>query len=92
LTSAEDKPSACVGLDIKSQLVYLGFPSNNTDIIGLADFHSHNTGMELGTSLGHDQKQARQVIEVYPFASRVRLFAAIMPQKTTKQGIAAGTD
>jgi predicted nuclease with RNAse H fold len=32
-------------------------------------------------------KQAGQVIEVYPFASKVRLFGKTMPRKTTKQGM-----
>jgi predicted nuclease with RNAse H fold len=43
--------------------------------------------IELKTSLGHGLKQASQVIEVYPFASKVRLFGKAMPQKTTRQGI-----
>ena len=145
LTSTEARPSACVGLDSKSQLVYLGFLARNTDIIALADFYSPRTiaidaplslplglhcleescsckpkspgknrqcdqelrrlgipcypttkkafikaliyrGIELTTSLGHGPKQASQVIEVYPFASKVRLFGATIPRKTTKQG------
>jgi len=44
-------------------------------------------GIEVRTSLSHDPKQVSQVIEVCPFASKVRLFGATMPQKTTKQGI-----
>ena len=146
LTSTEAKPSACVGLDSKSQLVYLGFLAKNRGIIALVNFYSPQIiaidaplslplglccldedcpcqpksprknrqcdqelrrqgipcypttkktfikglvyrGIELKTSLGHNPKQAGQVIEVYPFASKVRLFGATMPQKTTKQGI-----
>jgi predicted nuclease with RNAse H fold len=146
LTSAEAKPSACVGLDSKSQLVYLGFLAKNTDIISLVRFYSPRIiaidaplslplglccleencscqpkfprknrrcdqelrrlgipcypttkktfikaliyrGIELESSIGHGLKQASQVIEVYPFASKVRLFGTAMPQKTTKQGI-----
>ncbi len=44
-------------------------------------------GIELKTSIGHELRQASSVIEVYPFASKVRLFGAAMPRKTTKQGI-----
>ncbi len=33
-------------------------------------------------------KQPRQVIEVYPYASKVRLFGKNMPKKATLQGIA----
>ena len=39
LTSTEAEPSACVGLDSKSQVVYLGFLTKNTDIIALTDFY-----------------------------------------------------
>jgi predicted nuclease with RNAse H fold len=146
LTSTEAKPSACVGLDSKSQLVYLGFLAENTDIIALADFYSPriiaidaplslplglccleescscrpksarknrqcdqelrqlgipcypttkktfikdliHRGMDLKASISREVKQAGHVIEVYPFASKVRLFGANMPKKTTKQGI-----
>jgi predicted nuclease with RNAse H fold len=151
LTSTEAKPSACLGLDSKSQLVYLGFLTNNKDIIALLDFYSpHITaidaplslplglccleegcpcqpkssrknrqcdqelrrqgipcypttkktfikdliyrGIELKTSIGHELKEASQVIEVYPFASKVRLFGANMPRKTTKEGISVLRD
>lgn len=40
LTSTETKPSACLGLDARSQLVYLGFPARNHDIIALLRFYS----------------------------------------------------
>jgi predicted nuclease with RNAse H fold len=44
-------------------------------------------GIELKTSIGYEAKQTGQVIEVYPFASKVRLFGKTMPRKTTKQGM-----
>jgi len=146
LTSTEAKPSACLGLDSKSQLVYLGFLIKNRDIVNLLDFYSPQViaidaplslplglccleescscqpkfprknrqcdqelrrqgipcyptskktfikdliyrGIELKTSIGREVKQAGQVIEVYPFASKVRLFGKTMPLKTTKQGM-----
>jgi len=146
LTSTEARPSACVGLDSKSQFVYLGFLAENTDVIALADFYSPriiaidaplslplglccleescscrpksarknrqcdqelrqlgipcypttkktfikdliHRGMDLKASISREVKQAGHVIEVYPFASKVRLFGATMPRKTTKQGI-----
>jgi len=146
LTSTEAKPSACLGLDGESQLVYLGFLTENKDIVALLNFYSPHViaidaplslplglccleqncpckprfprknrqcdqelrqqgipcyptskktfikdliyrGIELKTSIGYDVKQAGQVIEVYPFASKVRLFGKTMPRKTTKQGI-----
>ena len=146
LTSTEAKPSACLGLDGRSQLVYLGFLTKNRDMVALLSFYSPQLiaidaplslplglccldegcpcqpkssrknrqcdqelrrqgipcypttkktfikdliyrGIELKTSIGHELKQASQVIEVYPFASKVRLFGAPMPRKTTKQGI-----
>jgi predicted nuclease with RNAse H fold len=146
LTSTEAKPSACVGLDGKSRLVYLGFLAKNSDIIALADFYSPQIvaidaplslplglccldedcscrpklstknrqcdrelrrkgipcypttkktfikdliyrGIDLKASISRQVKQAGQVIEVYPFASKVRLFGASMPRKTTKQGM-----
>ena len=40
LTSTETKPSACLGLDSKSQLVYLGFLTADKDIIALLNFYS----------------------------------------------------
>jgi predicted nuclease with RNAse H fold len=146
LTSTEAKPSACLGLDGKSQLVYLGFITENRDIVTLLNFYSPQViaidaplslpsglccleencpckpefprknrqcdqelrqqgipcyptskktfikdliyrGIELKTSIDHEVKQAGQVIEIYPFASKVRLFGKTMPSKTTKQGI-----
>jgi predicted nuclease with RNAse H fold len=44
-------------------------------------------GIELRTSIGREVKQAGRVIEVYPFASKVRLFGRAVPRKTTKDGI-----
>jgi len=146
LTSTEAKPSACLGLDSKSQLVYLGFLTKNKDIVALLDFYSPQViaidaplslplglccleescpckpnfprknrqcdqelrkqgipcyptskkafikdliyrGIELKTSIGRQVKQAGQVIEVYPFASKVLLFGKTVPRKTTKQGM-----
>ena len=146
LTSTEAKPSACLGLDSRSQLVYLGFLIKNGDMIALANFYSPQViaidaplslpaglccleesclcrpkfprkyrqcdqelrqqgipcyptskktfikdliyrGIELKTSISREVKQAGQVIEVYPFASKVRLFGKTMPRKTTKQGL-----
>ncbi|MDH4299606.1 MAG: DUF429 domain-containing protein [Dehalococcoidia bacterium] len=127
LTSTEAKPSACLGLDNRSQLVYLGFLTKNRDMVALLGFYSPQViaidaplslptglccleescsckpefprkyrqcdqelrqqkipcyptskktfikdliyrGIELKTSIGHELKQASQVIEVYPFA------------------------
>jgi len=44
-------------------------------------------GIELKTSIDCEAKQACQVIEVYPFASKVRLFGKTIPRKTAKQGM-----
>jgi predicted nuclease with RNAse H fold len=44
-------------------------------------------GIELKTSIGREVRQAGQVIEVYPFASKVRLFGRTIPPKTTGQGM-----
>jgi len=146
LTSTEAKPSACLGLDGESQLVYLGFLTENRDIVALLNFYSPQLiaidaplslplglccleescpckpkfprknrqcdqelrqqgipcyptskktfikdliyrGIELKTSIGREVKQAGQVIEVYPFASKVCLFGKNIPRKTTKQGL-----
>jgi predicted nuclease with RNAse H fold len=146
LTSTESEPSACVGLDGKSQLVYLGFFTKNKDMVALLDFYSPQVvaidaplslplglccleescsckpksprknrqcdrelrrhglpcypttkktfikdliyrGIELKTSIARELKQASPVIEVYPFASKVRLFSKALPPKTAKQGI-----
>jgi len=40
LTSTETKPSACLGLDDKLQLVYLGFLARDSDIIDITNFYS----------------------------------------------------
>jgi predicted nuclease with RNAse H fold len=146
LTSTEAKPSACLGLDSKSQLVYLGFLTENRDIVNLLNFYSPQViaidaplslplglccleescpckpkfprknrqcdqelrqqgitcyptskktfikdliyrGIELKASIGREVKQVSQIIEVYPFASKVRLFGKNVPRKTTKQGM-----
>jgi len=146
LTSTEARPSACLGLDNKSKLVYLGFLTGNRDIIALLNYYSPQViaidaplslplglccleescsckpkfprknrqcdqelrqqgipcyptskktfikdliyrGIELDTNIGREVKQASQVIEVYPFASKVRLFGKNIPRKTTKQGM-----
>jgi len=151
LTSTEAKPSACLGLDSKSQLVYLGFLTENRDIVALLNFYSPQVvaidaplslplglccleescpckpksprknrqcehelrqqgipcyptskrtfvkdliyrGIELKTRIGCEVKQVGQVIEVYPFASKVRLFGKNIPRKTTKQGISFSRD
>ena len=146
LTSTEANPSACIGLDGKLQLVYLGFLTENSDIIALLNFYSPQViavdaplslplglccleescpcepesprknrqcdqelrhqgipcyptskktfikgliyrGIELKTSIGREVKQAGQVIEVYPFASKIRLLGKTIPRKTTRQGM-----
>jgi len=151
LTSTEAKPSACLGLDSKSQLVYLGFLTENRDIVALLNFYSPQIiaidaplslplglccleescpckpkfprknrqcdqelrqqgipcyptskktfikdliyrGIELKASIGREVKQSGQVIEVYPFASKVRLFGKTIPRKTTKQGMSFSRD
>lgn len=146
LTSTEAKPSACLGLDSESGVVYLAFLTKNTDMIALANFYSPQViaidaplslpaglccleescsckpkfprkcrqcdqelrqqgipcyptskktfvkdliyrGIELKSSIGREMKQAGQVIEVYPFASKVRLFGKAMPRKSTRKGM-----
>jgi predicted nuclease with RNAse H fold len=146
LTSSEAKPSACVGLDGRSRLVYFGFAAKAEDIVALVDFYSPEVvaidaplslplglccleatcscepesgrkarqcdyelrrlgipcyptskktfikdliyrGIALKTGIRRDAKQAGQVIEVYPFASKVRLFGQTVPRKTTRQGM-----
>jgi len=49
-------------------------------------------GIDLKNSIGREAKQACQVIEVYPFASKVRLFRKDIPRKTTKQGMSFARD
>ena len=39
LTSAEAKPSACLGLDRELHLIHLGFLNHDSDIVKLADRH-----------------------------------------------------
>jgi predicted nuclease with RNAse H fold len=146
LTSTETKPSACVGLNSDSQLIYFGFIAENRHIVTLLGFYSpqviaidaplslptglccleehchcrpkfrrknrqcdqelrqqgipcyptsKNTfirdliyrGIELKNSISREAKQDCQVIEVYPFASNVRLFGKAIPRKTTKRGV-----
>jgi len=146
LTSTEAKPSACLGLDGKSQLVYLGFLTKNRDIVALLNLYSPQViaidaplslplglccleqsctckpkfprknrqcdqelrqqgipcyptskktfikdliyrGIELKARIGCRTNQICQVIEVYPFASKARLFGETVPRKTTKQGM-----
>jgi len=144
LTSVEIKPSACLGLDAKLQLVYLGFLARDSDIIDITKFYSPkivaiDAPLSLPTGLccleescpcqakfhrknrQCDQELRQQgipcypttkktfikpliyrgiqlknklcqmgfkVIEVYPYASKVRLFGKTTPTKTTPQGIA----
>ncbi|MFP3879917.1 MAG: hypothetical protein ACLFVA_03075 [Dehalococcoidia bacterium] len=44
-------------------------------------------GIQLTMSVAREVKQAGEVIEVYPFAGKVRLFGKTMPRKTTGQGM-----
>jgi predicted nuclease with RNAse H fold len=44
-------------------------------------------GIELRNSIYREAKQVGQVIEIYPFASKVRLFGKTTPRKTTKKGM-----
>jgi predicted nuclease with RNAse H fold len=39
LTSTDAKPSACLGLDNESRLIYLGFLTGNRDIIAMLNFY-----------------------------------------------------
>jgi predicted nuclease with RNAse H fold len=146
LTSSEAKPSACVGLDSRSRLVYFGFVAKDKDITSLVSFYSPEVvaidaplsfplglccleeacpcesksgtkarqcdyelrrlgipcyptskktfikeliyrGIRLKTGICRDAKQVGQVIEVYPFASKVRLFGGTVPRKSTRQGM-----
>jgi len=45
-------------------------------------------GIELRTGITRNLTHAGQVIEVYPFASKVRLFGQHIPRKTIQQGTA----
>jgi predicted nuclease with RNAse H fold len=146
LTSAEAKPSACLELDSRSQLVHFGFLTKNRDMTALLGLYSPQViaidaplslplglccldegcpchpksfrrnrqcdrelrrqgipryptikktfikdliyrGIELKTSISREVKQAGKVIEVYPLASKVRLFGTTIPRKTTRQGM-----
>ena len=42
-------------------------------------------GIKLKTKIDCEVKQVGQDIEVYPFASKVRLFGKTVPRQTTKQ-------
>jgi len=44
-------------------------------------------GIKLKTKIDCEAKQVGQVIDVYPFASKVRLFGKTFPRKNTKQGM-----
>ena len=144
LTSAEAKPSACVGLDRELRLIYLGFLYHDSDIVKLAAGHEFELvaidaplslpkglccleescscqpiteikgrscerelarlgipcyfttkksiikamvyrGIRLKTEL---EFKGHEVIEVYPYASKVRLFGRNIPKKTTPAGVA----
>ena len=144
LTSTAARPSACLGLDDKLQLVYLGFAGEDSDIIAMANLYSPRViaidaplslplglccleescgcqpksgrrsrqcdqelrqqgipcyptskksfiksliyrGMELRDKLC---QQGFQTIEIYPYASKVRLFGKAILRKSTLQGIA----
>lgn len=144
LTSAEAKPSACVGLDRELRLIYFGFLYHDSDIVKLAARHGFElvaidaplslpkglccleescscqpiTGIKgrrcerelagLGIPCYFTTKKSiikamvyrgirlkaeleskgYEVIEVYPYASKVRLFGGNIPKKTTPAGLA----
>lgn len=144
LTSTAAKPSACLGLNDKLQLVYLGFVAKDSDIIAMANLYSPQViaidaplSLPLGLccleeSCGCQPKSGRKsrqcdqelrqqgipcyptskktfiksliyrgielknklcqqgfrIIEIYPYASKVRLFGKAIPKKTTPQGMA----
>ena len=44
-------------------------------------------GIELKNTIGREAKQDCQVIEVYPYASNLRLYGKTIPKKTAKQGL-----
>jgi len=144
LTSTAAKPSACLGLNEKLQLVYLGFAAEDSDIVAMANLYSPQViaidaplslplglccleescscqpksgrksrqcdqelrqqgipcyptsketfiksliyrGMELKNELC---QQGFRIIEIYPYASKVRLFGKAIPRKSTAQGMA----
>ena len=144
LTSAEAKPSACLGLDRELKLIYAGFLQQDSDIVKLVNRHrfelvaidaplslpeglccleescSCRPGAEVkgrscereltrqGIGLFRTTKKSiikdmvyrgirlkaeleamgYEVIEVYPYASKVRLFGRNIPKKTTPAGLA----
>ena len=151
LTSAENKPSACLGLNADSQLVYLGFLARNDDIITVLNFYSPRViaidaplslplglccleescscepksphknrecdrelrklgipcyptskrtfvkkliyrGIGIKKAIVESITQVGEVIEIYPFATKIRLFGKEMPRKSTKQGISSYKD
>ncbi len=144
LTSAEAKPSACLGLDRELHLIYSGFLHQDSDILGVVSRHGFEVmaidapislpqglccleescscqpqagvmgrscerelarlgipcyfttkksiikamvyrGIRLKTKL---ESIGYEVIEVYPYASKVRLFGTNIPKKTTPTGLA----
>jgi predicted nuclease with RNAse H fold len=146
LTSSENKPSACFGLDTNSEVIYLGFLRRNQDIIRWLRFYlplivaidapltlpsglccleescscrpnspwknrqcdrelrqlgipcyptTKKTfiknliyrGIELRNAIKHKIEQVGQVIEIYPYASKVRLFGKNAPRKSTTEGL-----
>ena len=144
LTSAETRPSACLGLDRGLHLIYSGFLYRDSDILRIASEYSFKlVAIDAPLSLPQglccleegcpcqpkaqvkgrscERELARQgipcyfttkksiiksmvyrgirlkteleaggfeVIEVYPYASKVRLWGKDIPQKTTPIGLA----
>ena len=144
LTSAEAKPSACLGLDRQLHLIYSGFLYQDSDIVEVVARHEFELvaidaplslpeglccleegcscqpsagvkgrncerelarlgipcyfttkksiikamvyrGIRLRTRL---ESMGYAVIEVYPYASKVRLFGGNIPKKATPAGVA----
>jgi len=144
LTSAEAKPSACLGLDRELHLIYSGFLYQDSDILKVVSRHGFkvvaiDAPLSLpkglccleescscqpaaeGKGRSCERELAKQgiglfrttkksiikamvyrgirlkielesmgyvVIEVYPYASKVRLFGRNIPKKTTSAGLA----
>jgi len=143
LTSAEAKPSACLGVDRQFKLIYAGFLQQDSDIVKVVSRHRFELvaidaplslpeglccleescscqpqaegkgrscerelakegiglfrttkksiikdmvyrGIRLKTEL---ESIGYEVIEVYPYASKVRLFGRNIPKKTTPAGL-----
>jgi len=143
LTSAEAKPSACLGLDRELHLIYSGFLFQDSDILEVVTRHGFEVvaidapislpaglccleescscqpqaevksrscerelarlgipcfpttkktfiramiyrGIRLKTEL---ESMGYEVIEVYPYASKVRLFGMSIPKKTAPAGL-----